>query len=469
MSDKSGNGLLLVTPPKGLWKDAVEKPRESTQPLGIAYIAAAVRQGGHPAEILEAHALGLSGESIREKIESMRPKVVGISCLTPQWSDVQAAARIAKTVNEKIVTVVGGPHVTALPEETAADPSVDIAVIGEGEETIQDICNTVAAGGDLSSVKGIALEIGGNVVRTGPRPKITDLDSLSFPAHDLLPDPATYNPLPTWGRRGHFSSILSGRGCPYYCSFCDVTAQQGKQYRLRSAGNIVDEMEWLNKDYGISMFSFRDPSVVCHRKRLLEICRLIRERGLDIVWNCNSRADEVDLEMLVAMKQAGCYLIKYGIEVGNAEMIKSIKRMEKTQVEQAVSDTRRAGISPHGYFMFGFSDETEATMEETAVFARKLDLDSAGFMILVPFPGTREFERYQSEGRLLTKEWREYDYMNKPVYRNANVTSDQIMRAHRRAYRRFYLRPRILALHLRKMASPQIFFNYLQAARQVFR
>ncbi|MHB8859788.1 MAG: B12-binding domain-containing radical SAM protein [Thermoleophilia bacterium] len=469
MSDRTDCRVLLLTAPKGLWRDAVEKPRESTQPLGIAYIAAAVRQGGYPVEILEAHALGLSGDAIREKIETMRPRIVGISCLTPQWSDVQAALRIARSVDEKIITVVGGPHVTALPEETAADPSVDIAVVGEGEGTIRDICDAVAAGGDLRGVKGIALQIEGEVVRTEPQPKITDLDSLPFPAHDLLPEPAIYNPLPTWGRRGHFSSILSGRGCPYYCSFCDVTAQQGKQYRLRSAENIVDEMAWLNRDFGISMFSFRDPSMVCNRKRLLEICRLIRERQLGVVWNCNSRADEVDLEMLRAMKQAGCYLIKYGIEVGNADMIKSIKRMEKTQVEQAVRDTRQAGISPHGYFMFGFSDETEATMEETAKFSRELDLDSAGFMILVPFPGTREFERYQSEGRLLTKEWREYDYMNKPVYRNANVTSEQIIRAHRRAYRGFYLRPRILALHLRKMASPPVFFNYLRAARQVFK
>ncbi len=206
----------------------------------------------------------------------------------------------------------------------------------------------------------------------------------------------------------------------------------------------------------------------CNRRRLLEICRLIGERDLDIVWTCNARANEVDPEMLAVMKKAGCSLIQYGIEVGNAEMLKEIKSITKERVARAVSDTRRAGISAHGYFMFGFIEETRETIEETISFSKELALDSAGFAVMVPFPGTREFEHYRREGLLLTEDWRDYDIGSKPVYRHKNVTNEELMRATRRAYRQFYLRPGIIVCHLRRVHSLQSLRTYARSVRQTF-
>ncbi|MHB8158965.1 MAG: B12-binding domain-containing radical SAM protein [Thermoleophilia bacterium] len=466
---KSGCRILLITPPQGLWRQAVEKPWNSTQPLGLAYIGASLRAAGYPVEIMDAYSLGLSPMAIRERIKSFSPAIVGISALTPQWPDAETLAGIVKDIDQEILTVVGGPHVTALPAEAARRPGVDMAVVGEGEDIMVALCDAVVSGGDLLGVPGLFLGREGDIQSTGSVPAITDLDRLPFPAHDLLPEPSFYNPFPSWGKKGHFSCIISGRGCPYQCTFCDVTAQQGKRYRLRSAENIVDEISWLNREFGVTTLSFRDPSMVCNRKRLLEICRLIGERRLDIAWTCNSRANEVDPEMLAAMRRAGCRRMQYGIEVGNPEMLKAIKKTTKEQVAQAVSNTRRAGIMAHGYFLFGFIDETRETIEETIAFATELDLDSASFAVMVPFPGTSEYERYDREGLLLTRDWREYNIMGRPTYSHRNVSSDELMQAPRRAYRRFYLRPRVIVRQLRRMTSFWAFREYAHVARRVFR
>ncbi len=460
--------VLLMTPPEGLWKEKVERPWISTQPLGLAYVAAAIRDQGFQVEMLDAYSLGLSGQVIAREIAELRPDVVGISSLTPQWPDVETLADIVKAQNQDIITVVGGPHVTALPRDSAGHRSVDIAVVGEGEDTMVEICEAAAGETGFSGVDGIVIGLNGEIESTPLRVRNMALDQVPFPAHDLLPEPALYNPFPVWGTGGNFSCMISGRGCPYDCSFCDVTEQQGKRYRLRSAVNIVDELTWLHEEFGVRTFSFRDPSVVCKRSRLMEMCELISERGLDMGWTCSSRANEVDLEMLQAMKNAGCRLVQYGIEVGNAELLKEIKKVSKERVIQAVSDTRKAGLSAHGYFLFGFVEETEETLKETVEFSKQLELDSAGFAVMVPFPGTQEFEKYRQEGLLLTEDWREYDVMGKPVYRHKHISNEKLTRAPRMAYRSFYMRPSIIARHLRKMTSFGVVRNYLRSARMMF-
>lgn len=464
-----GPRVLLITPPQDLGVGEVKMPWISTQPLGLAYVAAAVRDAGFEVRVIDAYSQGLSGATIRKEIKIYQPEIVGISALTPQWADAVQVAVIAKSVSAGILTVLGGPHITALPEQAAAAPGVDLAVIGEGETAMPEICRAVASGVGFEAIEGIAYMIDGKVHRTPPRSYITDLDSLSFPAHDLLWEPKLYNPYPMWGKRGNFSCIISGRGCPYNCSFCDVTSQQGKRYRLRSARNIVDEFIWLNRDFGVSMFSFRDPSMICSRRRLLEICELIVSNGLDIAWTCSARANEVDSEMLAAMKRAGCRAIQYGIEVGNADMLMEIKNITREKVSAAVQATRKAGIHAHGYFLFGFMKETPQTIEDTIEFARSLALDSAGFAVMVPFPGTKEYEDFKREGLLLTEDWQDYNVTAKPVYRHKNLTDKQLQAAPRRAYRRFYMRPGIILRHLRLITSPRILINYLKSARLMFR
>ncbi len=417
---ENGNGcrVLLLTPPRGLWRGRVEKPLLWTQPLGLAYVAAAVRERGHTVAILDAYSLGIPRRELRRHLEEFRPRVVGVSALTPQWPDAEALLGLVKELDHGVVTVAGGPHVSALPRETVAKPCVDVVVVGEGEAVMADLCDAVAGGSSLEEIPGTFVGRGGEVTAAPPREKNQQLDSVPFPAHDLLPHPSSYNPFPSWGTGGTFSSIVSGRGCPYDCCFCEVTSQQGKRYRLRSADNVFAEMEWLYREYGVSVFSFRDPSMICSRRRLLELCEAIVESGMKIAWTCNARANEIGAEKLEAMKAAGCRLIQYGIEVGNAEMLLKIKRLTREEVAEAVTATRRAGISAHGYFIFGFLEDTRETIRETMEFSRQLDLNSAGFATMVPFPGTAEYERCRSHGLLLTDDWRDYSVSGRLVYRH---------------------------------------------------
>lgn len=458
-----------MTPPRALSRDVVERPWISTQPLGLAYVAARLRQEGFRVEVIDGYSLGMSAAAVREAIAASRPDIFGVSSLTPQWPDAAALAAIAREVDPGLTVVVGGPHVTALPLEAVATAGVDIAVIGEGEEAMVELCRVVADGGRFEDVAGIVISRDGQGVATAARERNYDLDRIPFPAHALLPGTEFYNPFPSWGKGGNYSSMISGRGCPYDCSFCDVTAQQGKRYRLRSARNIVDELTWLKQTYAIKTFSFRDPSVVCKRSRLLEMCRLMDQRGLDMAWTCSARANEVDREMLTVMKQAGCRLVQYGIEVGNPGLLQKIKKVTREQVVAAVRDTRLAGLAAHGYFLFGFVDETPENIEETIAFALELDLDSAGFGLMVPFPGTAEFERYEQEGRLLTRDWGDYDVLGKPVYNHGRISYEQLASAPRRAYRRFYLRPRIIARYARMVTSPRVIRNYARSARLMLR
>lgn len=209
--------------------------------------------------------------------------------------------------------------------------------------------------------------------------------------------------------------------------------------------------------------------MICDRDRLMRMLALIRERRLDIVWTCNARANEIDPEMLAAMREAGCRRLQYGIEVGNAEMLRSIKKITREKVAEAVRQTRAAGISAHGYFIFGFVEETAGTIEETIEFARQLDLDSASFAVMVPYPGTQEFERFRAGGLLLTEDWRQYSIMGRPVYRHKGVSNDELLKATHRAYRQFYLRPHIIMRHLGKMNSVWALREYIYAAMKVFR
>ncbi len=258
--------VLLMTPPRGLWNGRVELPVHSTQPLGLAYVAAAVRAAGFPVEVIDAYSLGAPAKELRARIRAFKPSLVGISALTLQWADAEKAAQMAKKIDPGVLVVVGDPHVIALPLDASASPSVDLALIGEGEETMQEICRVAATGGDFLSVPGIVVRKNGVPRVTSTRHFNTNPDQLAFPAHDLLPNPVMYNPFATWGEKGNFSCIISGRGCPHGCCFCDVSMQQGKQYRLRGAKNIVDELAWLNRNFGVTMFSFRDPSMICDRE-----------------------------------------------------------------------------------------------------------------------------------------------------------------------------------------------------------
>lgn len=453
--------ILLINPTKGIVSGRPEKPKFQTPPLGLLYLAGVLEENKYNVEILDAWSFGLGLGEIRKKISDFKPHVVGITAMTVLACDAYAISKAVKEENPSIATVMGGPHATALPEEAIADGGFDIAAIGEGEYVLRDICNEILKdNGDFSNIDNIVFKKNGKLVRTYPGSKIDEVDNIPFPAYHLLPRMDEYNPPPHWGKRGKFATIITSRGCPYGCSFCSVTEAWGKKYRYRSPDNVFEELEILHRKYGISFISFRDSVATLHKKRMIEICKGIIERKLKIEWNCNARTNEVDEELLGWMKKAGCKTIMFGIESGNEKVLANVKNTTKKVIEKAISLTHKSGIIPHGYFMFGLPGETKETMSETIEFAKSLKLHQAGFTSAIPFPGSKLWDYSVANDLIMTKDWTKYDMKGEPPSRHLSLKSEDILIAQKRAFREFYLRPKIIFYQLRNIKSFDDLLNY---------
>lgn len=454
--------ILLVSPPKGVSLKKIHCPKFQTHPIGLLYLAAVLEKFGYPVRVLDALSFGISLSQIKNEIFEFKPDIVGISAMTISAMDAYSVAKIIKEIDTDIFTVMGGPHASALPEEVIGSGGIDIAVIGEGEYIMRDICEAVETkNNNFSAIGDIAYKQNdGGITRTKVRLKIQNLDDLPFPAYNLLPSIQDYNPPPHWGKKGAFASIITSRGCPYGCQFCSVTRVWGKKYRFRSVNNVLDELELLYRKYNVTHISFRDSVFTLLKRRVIEICKAIVERKLDIIWNCNGRANEVDEEMLLWMKKAGCKAIQYGIESGNEEILSVFKRLKKDTIRKTIEMTNKVGIEPHGYFMFGLPGETRATIRETIDFAISLNLYSAGFTTVTPFPGSELWDYCIENNLILTTDWSKYDLKGLPVSKHLNLTAEEILKAQKTAFRKFYLRPKIILKLLKQIESFNDILNY---------
>lgn len=453
--------ILLITPAKGLSAGHPVKPKFQSHPIGLLYIAGVLENNNCDVNIYDAFSFGNSLDDIKREASDYKPDLVGITAMTILAKDAYLIAKAVKAINPATVTVMGGPHATALPEEALKTGWIDIAVIGEGEYGMLDICNALSEKEvDFSDIKGIAYKDKTTIKRTPAREKIAALDELPFPSYDLLPLMKKYNPPPHWGKKGRFASVITSRGCPYGCMFCSVTGDWGRRYRFRSADNVLDELELLNKKYDVRYISFRDSVFTLYKRRVKEICKGMIERNLKLTWNCNGRVNEVNEETLSWMKKAGCKAIQFGLESGNEEILSRFKKLDKAKIVKAIEITNKAGIESHGYFMFGLPGETNATMNDTIAFAKSLKLHSAGFTSATPFPGSELWDYCVENNLILSRDWSKYDLKGLPPSRHLNLTADEILKAQKRAFRGFYLRPGIILNILKNINSLNDVLNY---------
>ncbi len=464
ISDKKNLKILLISPPQGLSTEHIEAPKFQVHPLGLLYIAGVLEKSSYNVSILDAFSFGKSLEEIKNKIVDFMPDIVGITAMTLMACDAYEVAKTVKQINRATVVVMGGPHATAMHEEVLNIGDIDIAILGEGENCMLEICDSIEKKNDFNTIKGIVFKSNGMITKTDSRLKFDELDKIPFPAYHLLTDFKDYNPPPHWGKRGKFASIITSRGCPYDCSFCSVTRSWGKKYRYRSPENVISEIEYLNDNCGVSFLSFRDSIATLHKSRLIDICKGILEKGLKIRWNCNARTNEVDLELLSWMKRAGCKSIFYGIESGNEQILSQFKGLKKDDIRQAISITDKVGIEPHGFFMFGLPGETKESMSETIAFAKSLKLHTAGFTTVTPFPGSRLWDYSLDHNLLLTMDWNEYNLKGRPVSKYVNLSSDDILDAQKKAFREFYLRPKIIYYQLKNIKSFNDLASYVHEA-----
>ncbi len=412
-------------------------------PLGIFYCAAYLLKNGIEANVLDAEAGNKTVEQIHSFFQQGGYNLLGISTTTVAFHRALEVAEYFKSRDHAVTIVVGGPHVSSQPEEVLQSVCFDFAVPFEGEVTFFELVKALSERTDVSRVKGIVYRDNGKVVRTEKRPLIEDISTLPFPAYELLPDIRRYTPPPCNYKKSPVVNVITGRGCPNTCTFCENTTF-GRTLRLRSAVNVVEEIEHLFRTFNAREIAFVDDTFTMKPERIYEIFNLLDSRGLHFPFTCMARINTVNYELLKFMKEHGCWHISFGIESGDENILKVIrKNIRLEQVEEAIAACRRLGILTKGFFMVGHPLETVDSIETTIAFALKLPLDDAVVTINTPMPGTFQFEHAAEYGTLVIADRAAFNYWN-PVFVPHGLTREILLSKHKEFYRRFYLRPRIV-------------------------
>lgn len=435
--------ILLITPPQSGEERYNSLAGSGTYlpPLGLAYLAAILEEDRHQVQILDGSVLPLAPEDIKKELRSFNPELVGLSVITPTAYRAFELCAVIKQMNPATVTVLGGPHPSALPRETLQHADVDIVVVGEGENTIRELARLLEQGSDVSSCAGIGHKKEGKLLFTTPRERITDLDGLPLPARHLLPM-ERYRPSVLHYKRMPALSIMCSRGCPYRCTFCSCAKVFRGKVTWRSPENIIEEIRLLIARYGAREVLIWDDNFGLSRPWVMRFCELLKP--LNVIWSAWMRVDRVDREILNSMADSGCWHISYGVESGNQRVLDTIKKgFTLEQVKAAFRMTHDAGMEARGTFMLGLPNDTWESMMQTIDLAIEIDADYAQFQFLTPYPGTELWEMSPMYGTLDTPDLSKYTIWF-PVFIPHGLTKEKLVQAHRLAHRKFYFRPRYI-------------------------
>jgi radical SAM superfamily enzyme YgiQ (UPF0313 family) len=427
-------------------------PIGSTLPsLGLLMLGASLRQAGLRVRIVDAVAQGLGYAEVTEEVKKFRPDLIGISALTPSITKAAQLSFLLKKTCPSVPIVIGGPHFTAMPEQTLRDyPCFDYGISGEGEKAIVILAEALAADRKPYDIPGVVYRDGEGILFGPPAQMISDLDSLPFPAWDLLDNfPSAYHPAIFKYKKLPSTHIVSARGCPNNCIFCDNSVF-GHRTRFHSSEYVLEMARYLKKRFAVRDLIFEDDQFLVKKDRVKEICQGLLDRKTNLVWSCSGRADSVnDLSLLKLMKASGCWQINYGIESGEEKILEfAEKSISICQIEKALRLTRQAGIRSKGYFIFGLPGETERTMAKTIRFAKRLPLSDVSVFMLTPFPGSRIYEIAERHGTL-DKDFTKMNILN-AVYVPNGLTREKMEKYQKHFALEFYLRPRIIGSYFNR-------------------
>ena len=404
--------IALIAPPYPL----EEAP---SPPLGISYVAAACEAAGATVRVFDFIVSRYTPEKLGEALDLFQPDAVGATSVTMNFHQAASIIRDTKRHNPDIITMMGGPHVSFDIENTLKNyPELDLIVVGEGEQTLSELVPVLTSREKWEKISGIAFRKKGEVFVTPTRPFIEDLDSLPTPARHLLP-------VSRYLALGYPVSLITSRGCPNKCIFCLGRKMVGFKGRYRDPKLVVDEIEDI-LSYGFTRINIADDLFTANKERVKTLCAEIKRRGIEFVWSAFAPVNTVDREILEIMKDAGCDSISFGIESGNQEILKRVRKgITLDQAREATKICKEAGIITHASFMVGLPGETPETMEETSKFAHGLGI-YFGYHLLAPFPGTtvrEEIDKYDLE--ILTDDWSLYD-ANRPVVRTEKASPEEM-------------------------------------------
>jgi radical SAM superfamily enzyme YgiQ (UPF0313 family) len=402
-------------------------------PLGLLYIASALKREGIQVDFIDAFVHGLSLDEVLKRIGEKRPKVVGISATTMQIrAAVQIAEKIKEYYGDSIYVAVGGPHISIDHDFVKRFECFDFGVAGEGEVTFPVIVKEVLSGG-----KPKKFYLGGVP---------EDLDAFPLPAREMT-DILDYFP-----SEDPYITLLTMRGCPFNCIFCSRIAVSDK-VRYRTPSKVVDEIELLMKQYSINTFVFLDDTFTLKKAHTMELCKEIISRGLKIRWCCNTRANTVDEELVRYMKMSGCHLILIGVESGDEEFRNKVvnKKISDKDIMSLRKWCKQYKITLGCYLMLGFPGETMHEISKTIDYAIKFDMDLMSIHTTTVYPGSKLHDHLASIGEVdVIGQWDKYargelsaDDLSL-MYIPEGLTLADLQRARKKAYLKFYFRPKII-------------------------
>ncbi len=408
---------VVFVDPKGVWEGLNN---------GIASIAAGVRNE-HDVKVVDF--VNRPG-SVEKRLQAAKDAdYVGISVKSFTLDESVMVARMIKKINPTAKIVAGGPHVMVDGYNLLKDnPVFDLGVFGEAEYVFREILS----GKNPSAINGVVHRNNVDIIKNPPTEWITDLDALPFPVYD------DFDSINVNGRLQKIENwpLVTSRGCPYTCTYCNVPAVIGRKFRMRSGENILAELRYAQEKYGSKEFKVLDDNFTLQMDRAKDVCRLFIEEGLGMKWTCPNgiRADRLDEELCALMKQAGCYSMSIGVESGDPEVFDKIKKGEKLEdVERGIKLAQAAGIKVHGFFIIGLIGSTYEADKRSMEFAKRLGI-TASWGILVPYPGTEVWEQVKAgaHSRIL-RDWKEGFHIGarpRPVFDTPEYTAEERVRAY---------------------------------------
>lgn len=465
---------ILINPPLSLeerYGRDLDKFGASSEPLGLAYLAANLEKHGYLVYILDSLALNWGISQTVEAIKKEGADLIGITMLTPMYEVVKRLAGDLKQAMPSVKIILGGAHATALSKETLEDiEPADYICIGEGENTIVDLADYLSDSikGDISKINGLAWRnTDGRIIFNQPRQFEKDLDKLPAPAQHLLPMAQYHLTASRVKNSDYCPTLIIARGCPFNCAFCSHPF--GRSFRHHSVDRIISEIKNLIEKYHISQLNFEADTLTVDKNFLSELCQALIKEDFHqrINWTCESRINTVDEGLLRLMKQAGCWQISYGIESGVQRLLDLInKGVTIEEIERVVALTKKIGITIRGFFILGLPTETAEESWQTINFAKKLDPLWAQFTIAVPYPGTPLFEILKKQNKIRHFNWADYSTWagwadKKLPFVPDGRTEAEIKKLQKQALISFYLRPKVFFKFLKQVKSFSIFKRYL--------
>jgi radical SAM superfamily enzyme YgiQ (UPF0313 family) len=431
-------------------------------PLGMLFLASFLEKHGVNVHIVDSEFEALNIMDVIARIEKIAPDLVGLTSTTVAFKNTIKLAEAIKKSRGNVPITIGGCHVTSNPEETLNYSCFDYGVIGEGEETLLELARAISRKENISAIKGIVYRNRGDhhIIQTPRRPYVSDLDELPLPAYHLLDDVESYHPPLGCYRYRPVFSMITTRGCPNRCIFCDNSVF-GRKIRYHSAEYVLKAIQMLLDRYGAKEIAFVDDTFTVNRNRLLRILKLIKKEKVNFAWTCMARVDTLDYELLKLMKDAGCWQISVGIESGDQKILDLIKKgIRIEQVRRVANWGHSLGISMKGFFMVGHISETKESIATTINFAKSIPLTDVVVTIATPMKGSEFYTLANKYGDLRMSDYSSFSYWE-PVFVPKGLTGQDLLDAQRTFYRKFYTRFPVMLRQVKKIRRVSILLTLL--------